>query len=77
MKQPAMLSICGKQRYVEQEPDIIEFVTEGTIEEMPDGWEIVYNESSLTGMEGVTTSFYFNAFRNAKFSDDFSFGASS
>lgn len=58
MKHPVMLSICGKQCYIEQEPDIIEFVTEGTIEEMPDGWEIIYNESSLTGMDGVITSFY-------------------
>ena len=57
MKQPVMLSIRAKQCYIEQDPDIIEFVTEGTFEQLPDGWEIVYNESSLTGMDGVTTCF--------------------
>ena len=57
MKQAVMLSICARQCYIEQEPDVIEFVTEGTLEQLSDGWEIVYNESSLTGMEGVTTCF--------------------
>lgn len=58
MKLPVMLSICGRQSYMDQDPDVIELVTEGTLEQLSDGWEILYNESSLTGMEGVTTSFY-------------------
>lgn len=58
MKLPVMLSICGRQSYMDQEPDVIELVTEGTLEHLTDRWEIVYNESSLTGMEGVTTSFH-------------------
>ncbi len=58
MKIPVMLSICGRQSYKDQDPDVIELVTEGTLEQLSDGWEILYNESSLTGMEGVTTSFY-------------------
>lgn len=58
MKYPVMLSICGKQSYKGQDPDVIEFVTEGTLEQFTDGWEILYEESSMTGMEGVTTSFY-------------------
>lgn len=57
MKLPVVLSICGKQFYEEQEPEIIELVTEGTLERLEDGWEIRYEESDLTGMEGVTTSF--------------------
>lgn len=58
MKTQVLLSICGRQSYMGQDPDIIELVTEGTLEKKPDGWEIVYNETSLTGMEGVQTSFY-------------------
>ena len=50
-------SICGRQTYLDQEPDVIELVTEGTMERVGDGWELVYEESALTGMEGVTTSF--------------------
>ena len=58
MKKQVVLSICGKQSYAEQEPEIIELVTDGTLEQIrPDCWEIRYEESSLTGMEGVTTTF--------------------
>lgn len=58
MKFPVMLSIVGRQSYMGQDPDVIEFVTEGVLEKKADGWEIIYNETSLTGMEGVQTSFY-------------------
>lgn len=57
MKQTVMLSICGKQSYMDQEPEVIELVTEGTLEQTENGWEIVYQESDLTGLAGVTTSF--------------------
>ena len=57
MKQPVVLSIQGRQRYADQEPEIIELVTEGTMELRNGGWEIVYEESALTGLEGVTTMF--------------------
>ena len=57
MKQSVVLSICGRQFYEEQEPETIELVTEGTMEELDNGWEICYEESQLTGMEGVTTTF--------------------
>ena len=57
MKQNVILSIRGKQLYENQEPDVIELVTEGTLQKFPDGWEICYEESDLTGLEGVTTSF--------------------
>ena len=57
MKIPVMLSICGKQYYGGTEPEVIEMVTEGTLEAINDGWEIFYEESSLTGMEGINTLF--------------------
>ena len=57
MKQRVMLSIRGVQSYADQEPDVIELITEGTLEKLENGWEILYQESKLTGMEGVTTSF--------------------
>ena len=57
MKQRVLLSIRGVQSYADQEPDVIELVTEGTLEKMGNGWEILYEETKLTGMEGVTTSF--------------------
>ena len=57
MKQPVVLSICGRQFYEEQEPETIELVTEGTMEFTDGGWDIRYEESALTGLEGVVTTF--------------------
>lgn len=57
MKIPVMLSICGKQNYIDQEPEVIELVTEGTLENTGNGWEICYEESDLTGLAGASTSF--------------------
>ena len=57
MKIPVMLSIRGQQTYVDQEPDVIELVTEGTLEFTNGGWDICYEETELTGLQGVTTLF--------------------
>lgn len=57
MKREVVLSILGRQSYDGQEPDSIELVTEGTMEFRDGGWDIVYEESELTGLAGVTTSF--------------------
>ena len=54
---PVLLSIRGRQAYQDQEPDIIELVTEGTMEYRDEGWDIRYEESELTGLAGVTTTF--------------------
>ena len=52
-----VLSIQGKQKYADQEPEVIELVTCGTMEFVDGGWNISYEESALTGLEGVTTTF--------------------
>ena len=57
MKTPVILSIQGRQTYEGQEPELIELVTEGTLEYRDGAWEIIYEESALTGLEGVTTTF--------------------
>ena len=57
MKQAVMLSIRGRQSYPEQEPEIIELVTEGWMEFRNGGWDISYEETELTGLAGVTTVF--------------------
>ncbi len=58
MKLPVVLSIRGRQIYLDQEPELIELVTEGTMERRDNGWDLRYEESALTGMEGVTTTFH-------------------
>lgn len=57
MKLPVILSIQGCQYYPEQDPEVIELVTEGTLEQLDGCWEICYEESDLTGLAGVTTTF--------------------
>ena len=57
MKQTVVLSIRGRQTYADQEPEVIELVTEGTMAFRDGGWDITYEESELTGLAGVTTTF--------------------
>ena len=57
MKKRVLLTLQGKQSYMDQEPEIIELVTEGTLESTADGWNICYEESDLTGLKGTTTVF--------------------
>jgi len=57
MKKEVTLSIEGRQTYQDQEPEIIELVTDGTMEFRNGGWDISYEESELTGLAGVTTTF--------------------
>ena len=57
MKKDVVLSLRGVQTYIGQEPDEIELVTDGVLTQRESGWEISYEESKLTGLEGVTTTF--------------------
>lgn len=57
MKQKVVLSIRGRQSYADQDPEVIELVTEGTMEYRDGGWDLSYEESELTGLAGVTTTF--------------------
>lgn len=57
MRKEVALSIQGRQTYEDQPPEIIELVTDGTMEFCDGGWDISYEESELTGLAGVTTTF--------------------
>jgi len=56
MKKAVLLTIRGQQAYSEQEPEVVELVTEGTLEQAAEGWKLTYEESDLTGLRGVTTT---------------------
>ena len=43
--------------YMGQEPDTVELVTGGVLEDQGNAWFLSYEESDLTGMGGVTTTF--------------------
>ena len=57
MKKEVTLAIEGRQTYEDQAPEIIQLVTDGTMEFRDGGWDISYEESELTGLAGVTTTF--------------------
>ena len=57
MRRTVLLTIRGQQTYAGQEPEVIELVTEGILEQLADGWKLTYEESDLTGLRGVTTTF--------------------
>ena len=56
MKQNVLLNIRGRQTYQDQEPDVIDLFTEGSMEFRDGGWDITYEETELTGLAGVTTT---------------------
>ena len=56
-KLPVTLFIRGEQYFDDVDPDATELVTEGTLELMEEGLRLTYQETSLTGMEGSTTTF--------------------
>ena len=57
MKKTVVFSVSGRQSYMDQEPEIIELVTEGVLESIDTGWKLSYAESDLTGLAGVKTTF--------------------
>lgn len=57
MRKEVTLAIEGRQTYPGQEPEIIQLVTDGIMEFRNGGWDISYEESELTGLAGVTTTF--------------------
>ena len=58
MAENVIISIQGRQMFDEQEPDVMELVTAGTLERDPEGgYTLSYEESELTGLEGTQTVF--------------------
>lgn len=58
MENNVIISIQGKQSFEDQEPEVIELVTEGRLApDGADGYTLSYQESELTGLEGTLTTF--------------------
>ncbi len=57
MEQQVIISIRGDQKFAGQDPDSMEFTTEGTLTATHYGYLLEYDESALTGMEGTHTAF--------------------
>lgn len=58
MENNVIISIQGRQSFEDQEPELIELVTEGRLSpDGEDGYTLSYQESELTGLEGTLTTF--------------------
>lgn len=57
MEKKVILTIRAEQTYEGQEPNAVELVSEGVLAQVDDGWQICYEESDLTGLQGATTVF--------------------
>ncbi len=58
MEKDVIISIKGMQMGEDQEPDTIELVTEGRLEQDDHGYTLSYQETELTGLEGTLTTFH-------------------
>ena len=57
VRYPVTLSVRGEQYFEDVDPNETELLTEGVLEVLDSGLRISYEETSLTGMEGTTTTF--------------------
>lgn len=56
MRKEALIHVVGTQNYSEGLDDRMDFITTGTYHKRDNAYYIIYHESEITGMEGVTTS---------------------
>ena len=57
MEKQAMITIRGTQKAQNEEPQTVEFITGGKLQRFGRKLRVSYEESDLTGMEGVTAAF--------------------
>lgn len=56
MEKNVVISIKGMQKYQGQDPDTVELVTEGRLQQEGDSYTLSYQESEITGLEGTLTT---------------------
>lgn len=56
MRKQALIQVIGTQKYLDGSDDQMDFTTTGTFYLREGAFYIIYRESAVTGMEGVTTS---------------------
>lgn len=56
MEKNVIISIKGVQRLEDADPDTMELVTEGRLEQDGNSYTLSYQESELTGLEGTMTT---------------------
>lgn len=57
MEESVVISVEGTQKFLGEEKQTIQIVTDGTMKQEGDMVYLSYEESEMTGMEGTTTTF--------------------
>jgi uncharacterized beta-barrel protein YwiB (DUF1934 family) len=57
MNEPVIISVEGTQRFLGEEAQTVQIVTDGIMKREGDTVYLSYEESEMTGMEGTTTTF--------------------
>lgn len=57
MKQDVLITLRGTQTYAQEEPEAVELMTRGVMTGRNGKYAISYEETELTGTQGVTTTF--------------------
>lgn len=58
MKQDVLITLRGTQNYANDEPDTIELITGGIMQDRNGKFSLSYEETELTGTAGVTSTFF-------------------
>lgn len=56
MVKDVMITVDSKQEHPDKEPEVMNFITEGTFCKKDDRYCITYTESPVTGLDGTTTT---------------------
>lgn len=56
LKKDVMITVDSKQEHPDQDPQIMNFITEGTYYKKENHYYITYAESPITGLDGTTTT---------------------
>lgn len=57
MEESVVISVEGKQKFLGEETQTVQIVTDGIMKRVGDVVYLSYEESEMTGMEGTTTTF--------------------
>lgn len=57
MEESVVISVEGTQKFIGEEKQTVQIVTDGTMKRDGDTLYLSYEESEMTGMEGTTTTF--------------------
>ncbi|NLN66258.1 MAG: DUF1934 domain-containing protein [Clostridiaceae bacterium] len=56
MKRDVMITVDSKQEHLNEDAEVVNFITEGTYYKKENAYYITYAESAVTGLDGTTTT---------------------